>query len=98
MSYDRISEDRVMSRAEQAYLTEPEGDDHYEACPCHEDQPQICRCGVQADGHALIPVPDCDGLEVVEPECGCREMERNEAAERADAKNDADRDRMEDPR
>jgi len=67
--------------------------EHYDACPAHEDQPQICKCGVQADGHALIPVPDCDGLEVVEPECGCSEIEKNEAAGRADAKNDAARDR-----
>ena len=96
MTYDQ---DRAMSQAEQAYLTEPEGDDHYPSCPAHQDAEPICDCGcLESEHNAAIPFAcllcdreDCAEFDESDQDCGCAEIDTNEAAGRADAKNDEER-------
>lgn len=84
--------DRAMARAEEAWLTPPEDDDHYHACHCHEDQPDRCLdCDTDEGAHDTVPASVCDGWQIADRECTCAELEKNEAADRADAANDQER-------
>ena len=71
--------------------------EHFTACLAHEDQAESYECG----GHGEHMCGDIDrainGCETLIGECTCKEIEKNEAAGRADDINDARRDRESDP-
>ena len=80
-------------------LASPPDDDHHPRCACHEDQPEQCVCGCDAEGHpkdhcesGLSATCGCEGLEINDaPDCTCADLDSDDKADAVEARIERDR-------